>query len=242
MINCKNCSYSITEKFCGNCGQPAQLKRVDFHYIQHEIEHVLHLDKGILYTTKELLLSPGQGIRSFISDNRSRLVKPIIFVIITSLIYTIIANLFPTELKPVDAALKSMNVGPTATQILHWVESHYGYANIISSVIIALMLKLCYRRHNYNFFEILIVLCFVMGMGMLILAVFKLIEGIAKVDLTTISTIVSFAYSAWAIGQFYNEKKLSTYVKSFIAFAIGGIIFNFLIVLAGGLIDHFIKH
>ncbi|WP_454881016.1 DUF3667 domain-containing protein [Sphingobacterium detergens] len=86
MTKCKNCETSIISNFCPNCGQPAVLKRIDAHYIAHEIEHVLHFERGILYTIRELVTTPGKNIRNYISENRSRLVKPIIFIIVTSLI------------------------------------------------------------------------------------------------------------------------------------------------------------
>ncbi|WP_313265727.1 DUF3667 domain-containing protein [Sphingobacterium sp.] len=87
MTNCKNCGTDITLNFCPNCGQPAILKRIDAHYIAHEIEHVLHFERGILYTIRELITTPGKNVKKYIAENRSRLVKPIIFIIITSLIY-----------------------------------------------------------------------------------------------------------------------------------------------------------
>lgn len=55
MITCKNCGTDITSKFCPDCGQPAMLKRIDAHYISHEIEHVLHFERGILYTISGLV-------------------------------------------------------------------------------------------------------------------------------------------------------------------------------------------
>ena len=37
----------------------SNLKRIDRRYISHEIEHVLHLDRGFFYTVKELIVRPG---------------------------------------------------------------------------------------------------------------------------------------------------------------------------------------
>ena len=96
-MNCKNCNTEINSKFCPDCGQPTNLKRVDGHYIIHEIEHVLHFERGILYTIRELITHPGQNIRNYLSENRSRLVKPVIFIIVTSLIYTSISHFFHIE-------------------------------------------------------------------------------------------------------------------------------------------------
>ncbi|WP_333625003.1 DUF3667 domain-containing protein [Sphingobacterium siyangense] len=94
MTNCKNCGTDITLNFCPKCGQPAVLKRIDAHYIVHEIEHVLHFERGILYTIRELITTPGKNVKKYIAENRSRLVKPIIFIIITSLIYSIVSHFF----------------------------------------------------------------------------------------------------------------------------------------------------
>lgn len=65
LTNCKNCNHRVNDNFCSKCGQAVQLKRIDAHYIQHEIVHVLHFESGIFYTIKELLIRPGQNIRMF---------------------------------------------------------------------------------------------------------------------------------------------------------------------------------
>ncbi|MEM6298978.1 MAG: DUF3667 domain-containing protein, partial [Bacteroidota bacterium] len=58
------------------------LKRIDKAYILSEISSVLNLEKGIFYTIKELLIRPGKSIRTFIHEDRTRLVKPIVFIIV----------------------------------------------------------------------------------------------------------------------------------------------------------------
>ena len=136
---CKNCGTEFNGNFCSNCGQPAKLKRIDAHYIKHEIEHVLHYDKGILFTVKELLLRPGKNVREFFTENRNRLVKPIIFIIVTSLIYSLISHFFHIEEEYVSFdGLENSAIG----KILKWIQSHYGYANILMGVFIALFIKL----------------------------------------------------------------------------------------------------
>ena len=82
-MNCKNCNVEIESKYCPECGKATSLKRIDGHYVIHEIEHVLHFERGIFYTIKELFTNPGQIIRNYLSEDRNRLVKPIIFIILT---------------------------------------------------------------------------------------------------------------------------------------------------------------
>jgi hypothetical protein len=238
IANCRNCSHTVNGNFCGHCGQPVNIKRVDSHYILHEIQHVLHFEKGILYTIKELLIRPGQNIKEFIGDNRSRLVKPILFIIITSLIYTIINHFFHIEQGYiVYTGTKKSAVG----SIVDWVQNHYGYGNIMMGIFISFWLKLFFKKYNYNFFEILILLCFVMGVGMLIFSFFAFIEGLTKYSLMKVSGPMGVAYCTWAIAQFFNKKKVSSYLKAFIAYSLGMLTFSISIGGLGILIDILMK-
>ena len=164
-MNCKNCNNEVSLNYCPNCGQPAKLKRIDQHYIIHEIEHVLHFERGILYTIRELATNPGQNIRNYLSESRNRLVKPIIFIIITSLIYTVCNYFFHFK----DGYIIYLDsFKSTTNEIFKWIQGHLGYSNIMMGIFIALWTKLFFRKQKYNLFEILILLCFVMGIGMLI--------------------------------------------------------------------------
>jgi len=234
MTLCTNCQTHIDQNYCPNCGQAVQQKRIDRHYIQHEIEHVLHFEKGIFYTVRELLLRPGQNVREFISGNRSRLVKPIIFIIVTSLVYTVINHFFHVD----DGYVSfSSDKATSTTAISDWVRSHYGYANIVMGIFIALWLKLFFSKSGYNFFETLILLCFVMGMGMLLLSVFVVIEGTTKVAVMVWAGRIAVLYCVWAIGQFFDKSKVTSYLKSFAAYVLGMLTFSGGILLLGYVVD-----
>ena len=241
-MNCRNCETEIASNYCANCGTPGSLKRIDRHYILHEIEHVLHFERGIFYTIRELTTNPGQNIRKYFLENRNRLVKPIIFIIITSLIYTILSHLFHIEDGYVKYHEAEGETPSAVNTIVKWVQDHYGYANIMMGVFIALWLKLFFRKYNYNFYEILIMLCFVMGMGMLIFSVFVIIQGVTHFNIMTIACIVGVAYCVWAIGQFYDQKKITNYIKALFAYVLGMVTFWLFPVVIGTMIDLLGKH
>lgn len=227
--SCRSCNQAITVNFCSNCGQPALLKRVDSHYVFHELWHVLHIEKGIGYTIKEMLVRPGRSVRTFLQEDRSRLVKPVIFLIVTSLIYTLISHFFHTE-----RAMPKMD-HPTINAIFQWVQNHYGYANIMMGTVIALYVKLLFRKSGYNFYEVLILLCFIIGTGMLIGAILALLEGLTKIELSNVSTVITVLYCTWGIGQFFRSSFIN-YVKSFIAYILGTFTFSLLAIIFGVLI------
>ncbi|MEE9363825.1 MAG: DUF3667 domain-containing protein [Cellulophaga sp.] len=238
-MNCKNCKAEINQNYCPNCGQPVKIKRIDGHYISQEIGNVLNFERGILFTIKELLIRPGENVRKFILENRTRLVKPILFIIVTSLIYSLINHFFHIE----DSYIQFEESEQSTTgTIFKWIQEHYGYANIIMGVFIAFWTKLFFKKYNYNFFEILILLCFVMGIAMLIYSVFALFKGLTNIDLMQIAGVISLIYSAWAIGQFFDKSKFFNYVKASFSYFLGFLTFSLVAIVIGTLIDVLIKN
>lgn len=238
-MNCKNCDHSVNLNYCPNCGQAVNLKRISGKYIIHEIEHVLHFERGILFTIKELLINPGQNIKNYLTENRNRLVKPILFIIVTSLIYMVCANIFHFT----DGYISYIDNQKTTTgAIMKWVQLHLGYSNIIMGICIALWTKLFFKKHDYNLFEVLILLCFVMGMGMLIYSIFGIIQGLTHANIVQYGGIVGLIYTTWAVGNFYDKRKIAAYVKSFFAYILGMLTFSVLMILTGAVIDVIIKH
>lgn len=224
----------MNEEFCSNCQQNIKPKRIDGRYILHEIEHVLHFERGILYTIRELLIRPGENIRNFIRENRSRLVKPVIFIIVTSLIYTLINHFFHIE----DSYMKMEDgKGVKLNAINHWVQSHYGYSNIIMGAFIAFWLKIFFRKYDYNFFEILILLCFILGMEMLMFSVFAIFEGLTKYHLMKIAAMIVFVYFSWAVGQFFDKNRAVSYFKALVSYILGMITFGLSIIILGILMN-----
>lgn len=236
--HCKKCHREINGEFCSHCGQPKHLKRIDREYVFHEIGSVLNFEKGILFSIKELFIRPGKNIKAFINEDRNRLVKPILFIILCSLIYTVINQLIPLEGGYITYESSD---NPATTAIFKWIQEHYGYTNIVMGIFIAGWLKIFFRKYPYNFFEILILICFVMGMAMLIFSVFTLLEGITGIELMQIAGIIGFLYSTWAIGQFFNKKKFMNYLKAFVSYWLGFFTFALTILLIGALIDWIIK-
>jgi hypothetical protein len=242
MTQCKNCNNPVSENFCPNCGQTATLKRIDKHYISHEILHLLHLEKGFFYTVKELMTRPGHSIKEFINENRHKHVKPVAYLIVTSLIYTIIAHFFhAAEINNSKVQLdfgKASYVG----KMLHWMQTNVGYSNLIMGIFIALAVKWLFGKYKYNFFEIMTLLCFVMGQTMLLYAFCDLFVGLLNDTIfKAMITVVGFVYPTWAIGQFFESKKALSYIKSFFSYSLGALLYFIALVIIGLATDQIVK-
>ncbi len=231
---CKNCIAEVKQNFCSNCGAPVVITRINGQYVLKEISSVLNFKKGIFYTIKELVTQPGQSVKTFIHNDRNRLVKPIIFIIITSLIYMVAQQLLQFE----DGYAKTGGFEKSATtKIFGWIQSNYGYANILMAIFIAGWIKLFFRRYDYNFFEILILLCFIMGIGMLIYTVFGIIESSTNLRILQIGGMIGVAYASWGIGQFFDKTKKTNYLKGFLSYLLGMTTFFVMAIILGMGID-----
>ncbi len=235
---CKNCKSTITQNYCPNCGQPAILKRIDGQYIYGEIRNLLNFEKGILFTIVELTIRPGKSTITFLTENRNRLVKPIVFLIISSLIYSVLNNFIHFE----DNYMHySGNSKSAVISIFNWIQVNYGYANIIMAVFIGMWLRIIFKKNPFNFFEILILLCFVMGMGMLIYSFFGILESLTHARLMQVGVVIGFIYMTYAIGEFFDKRKLMSYIKSFFGYLLGMITFFLIAAFIGIAIDLIIK-
>lgn len=204
---------------------PEKLKRIDGHYISHEIQHLLHFEKGFLFTIKSLLIRPGKAIREFIFEDREKYIKPVLFLIFTSVIFTFITHSLHIgfrffnidDIIPLKGKIRAKEIG-------EWTDSHIGYAQLIMAVFIAFWIKIFYRKFKYSIYEILVLLSFVMGEAILILTFFNVPAKVFKSqDLALIGAVIYFVYIIWAIGQFFGEKKIVNYIKSILVYFLGNL-------------------
>jgi hypothetical protein len=223
--------------YCAHCGQATVLRRIDGHYIAHEVQHILHLEHGFLATVVALFTHPGRAIHQYLREDRRLLVKPILFIIVTSLLYSVANHFFHIEEQYVAYAMKGVG---TAGLMLQWITDNYGYANILMGAFIAVWLKLLFRSSGYGFFEMVIVLCYVMGMGMLVFALFAVLQGLTHRDLLGAGGVLGLVYSTYALGQFFDRKRVGSYAKGLFAYLLGSVMFFVLVLVLGFAIDRYL--
>ncbi|WP_160160561.1 DUF3667 domain-containing protein [Thermaurantimonas aggregans] len=128
-----------------------------------EVLKVFMLEKGIFLTIRDFLMAPGKSAHIYLYRNRKKYVSPIIFLLVTSLIYSIVNKYFHVEESIMvdvqidgfdDRAIKFTN------QSMKWIQDNYGYANLIMSFFVAFFTWIIFRKGNLNYFEILSVLCY----------------------------------------------------------------------------------
>lgn len=215
-------------ELCSICDNNIKNPRIDRHYLIQQLSAVLSFEKGFLFTLKQMLLFPGHSTRQFINGDRQRYMKPVVFLILCSFIYTLFNQWLAFEGEMAhDLEIKE----GSQLEFLRWIQGHYGYLNILTSIISAFWIKLFFSKFSYNLFEIIVLVCFYSGISMLIMAFFGVLQTLTGWRTYWESWLVTFVFSIYAISQFYNSRKISAYLRSAIACIIGYFSFMMLIVI-----------
>ncbi len=82
---CLNCDHELNGKYCSNCGQKADTRRITFqNFIYQDLLHgTFHIEKGMIFTAKESLLNPGRAALDYISGKRKRYYNVFLLILIT---------------------------------------------------------------------------------------------------------------------------------------------------------------
>lgn len=215
---CKNCNHHFKGKFCNNCGQSADTHAINFAGIMHELQHgILHIDKGILYTTKELYKRPGHTIREFINGKRVMHFKPFAYIFILSTIYALLTQLTQQNNFLVDilSGLKNAGEGKSdggtlLTDLLEWMANHYAYATLLLLPVISLASYFSFKKAKRNFFEHLILNSYVAGQRtvayfFILLLTYMIPDKSFNYVMDLLKVILGFVFTFWAYFQFFNN-------------------------------------
>lgn len=237
---CKNCGNSFEENYCNHCGQKAGVSRIDAKYVRNEIPNsIFQLDRGFLFTLKELFLRPGHSIRDFLQGKRKLHYKPFAYLIVTFTLYSLSAYLmergtyiddllFGFKIRMADSGQS------TDVPILDWISKNQVYVTLLILPVFSLASYLAFIRSSYNYFEHLVLNLYITGQQMVIylLLVFVFFTDNA---LAGIPTLVGFLYSLWVYHQFFDRKR--TLVKLGLI-ALAYLIFAFIVLITALLVGY----
>ncbi len=99
-MTCVNCSTTTTEKFCPNCGQRQEVKKLSFKEGWNDFwARIYGFDGMFPRTLRDLTLHPGEASRRYIEGNRIAYYGPVgYFFLMITLLY-VVASLLGIDVK-----------------------------------------------------------------------------------------------------------------------------------------------
>lgn len=189
MVNtCKNCGQETKGNFCSNCGQSTHTHRVNLHHLVHEFLHgILHIDKGIFFTIKELTIRPGQTLRNYLGGKRVNYFKPFGYIFMIATVYTLIMHFVDIPIINADSVLEVIHSSQDPQEIEHretvvemndtlhffysWVNERYAISALLLLPLFAFISFFVFRRAKYNYGEHLVINSYIVGQSTLLLII-----------------------------------------------------------------------
>ncbi|HVT85426.1 MAG TPA: DUF3667 domain-containing protein [Chitinophagaceae bacterium] len=215
MPRCINCGHEGTGKYCSECGQSYEVKRVTISSILHEVVHIFtHFEKGFGYTLKELVLHPGVMQRKFLAGQRQKYQKPFSM-------FFVCATLSGLAIYWIG---RPMHGGATAFEEMreHFYRHYFVIFQSIMIPFYALITWLPFRNKKFNYAEALILFVYTLAILLLLVIFTNAIDLIPHNFETYYVEIPLMAgYTIWTNLNFFNTaSSWQVIVKSIIALLI----------------------
>lgn len=206
--NCLNCNHQSIDKYCQNCGQKSSTHRYSVkHFVEHDFIHgVWHVDRGLLFTLKELFTRPGNSVREFIQGKR---INYFSFVTLILLILTASSLLAPY------LHFKLSDLMPDNTKDMMNSFEKFATKNpklllIVTIPVNSLFSFVWFRKAKLNYSENLVLNSYkaaselIIGLLFTIFAIFYTDTKTLIFVYYSIITPVVFIYGIWYYAQFYS--------------------------------------
>jgi uncharacterized membrane protein len=219
--NCKNCGSVLQGKYCVDCGQAANTHQINAHFLWHDIQHgLMHFDKGILYSLKELFTHPGATIREYLDGKRVWHFKPLSMLVLLSTVYGLLYHFFHIGFDQSNFGKgftggfnqggKSSPFKLDLVAINDWVATHYAFVALIQLPFFALASRIAFRKSGYNYVEHLVMNAFLASQRMAVhIALFPLDILFNQTDgmlyLSTAQAFIDFILILWGYKSFFNR-------------------------------------
>lgn len=245
---CQNCNKPLHGKYCSNCGQSADTHRIGAHFLWHDLQHgLLHVDKGIFYTTKELFTRPGHSIREFLQGKRVKHFKPLSLIIILAGIYGFLThffgiNLLSNNIKVSGSGEEVEKAKEALARVSEWMAQHYSIVTLAQVPLFALGTYIAFRKAGYNFTEHLVINTFLAGQKLLLhIALFPLYYAFNNTSQLRYTSgavdLTGYALSVWAVFQLFNQFGTGQRIwRTLLSLAIPLVLFFFILVIVSKIV------
>lgn len=244
---CQNCDHEYTGRYCSQCGQRADTHPVNWHYIWHEIPHsVWHVDHGIAYTLRQLVVRPGHTIREFLEGRRVNHYRPLALLLMLGAALLFVqhglgVSFMKASQEMFDSKPASAHAQAFQTKMFDWMERNQTLVYILMIPFYAFGNWLMFRRQRYNYPQMLVVSTFITNFNMLLslvtVVLFWALGGsvAAYKTIVVISLVGMLGYYIVTYYQLFQRRaRLITVAwRSLVAYAIGYLSFLTLGMLIG---------
>lgn len=227
MTLCQNCGFEGDNNYCSNCGQPLQAGRITLHHLLHETAHTFwHLEKGFLYTLKELGTKPGTMQRNYLSGIRLHYQKPFPLFAISGTICALALFFIYRN---------------AANQTDQYFYKHYYF--LVQACMIpfyALITYLLFKSRQFYYAEALVMTIYMLGFMSVFIVPINLLSFILPNGIISLLEVIFLvSYNTWTNLNFFSDKSVwVVMIKSAVSIVASYLLFQ----LASNLVIRWFMH
>ncbi len=208
--------------------QEKTYKRFSFKTIMSELLDFLQLNKGLIYTIKQLTIAPGETLRGYLQTDRERLTGPAKFFILTVGLFYLVFFQFAHS-PGVEGDLDQMEAEGNEDFVTYFQVYFLDQLSIWSALAIflfALLSRLFYRKHDLYYTEHFIIHAYInaqMAFYKLVLLPFILLIG--DTGYNALEIIITLIFYVYVLHHFFREKIIHSLWKSLLIMILGYTLF-----------------
>ncbi len=235
---CKNCNADLSDEdlFCRNCGQKVISERISLkQLLQDLIETITNVERGLIFTVKELTIRPFSLIQNYINGKTKPYYGPMRFLILwvtISVIINISLGLFDEQQETISNFFTEDLSEESIARQQEISRQFKKYANILPMLVVpfvSLMTLVFFKKGKLNYAEHLVTNAYLSGFTSLVGTIYQLIfwlMGIPVFQGLFFTNFINTAYYIWVYKKLFPYPLLSTLIRTSLSLIIGFIIFS----------------
>lgn len=219
-MECKNCGNNFEGEFCNHCGQSSRVDKLTLRNFLEEIsENIFKVNRGLIFTVKNLFTRPGHSIREFLDGQRKYYVKPIGYVLIISTFYFLVTNIsgaVPLLQKTVSGFARGVAEGTQLTGetkiievFTHLMSRYFAYSVLLLIPVFSVASFIAFLGKRRNYLEHIVLNSYLTGQQTIFYATFTIIGVLLnQKDLAIgMALFLSVGLRFWTFIQFFKGEK-----------------------------------
>jgi len=208
---CINCDAPVSGKYCHECGQKTNIKRLDFKGLTEEISYFFtHIEKGFLRTSKEFIIHPGVTSLNYLKGKRKNYQKPVSYFLIWVGLYILVHNMIINRFH-YEYILSAADQIPRHAEANLFLRKHFSLFLLPLLIVSAISVWLVLARPRFYFIEIVVLMLYGGGTYFMMTLASDIVLGVLlRININHYhvflwQTILSALYNAWFTYDFFRR-------------------------------------
>lgn len=240
VTTCINCKSVVVGKFCSDCGQRQNVKRLSFREGWNDFwTRIYGFDGMFLNTLRDLTIRPGYAALDYLQGNRVKYYGPVGYFFLMITLYLLIASLLGIEIRDVMELSSSVaGTGPLKagsgqeqfnSMLLNMISDNMKLFSFLIIPFQAFIALIFFRKSRHNFIEHSVIPFYVTGhafwlsiIGLFLYRIqgpstYQAMLGLISIPLYVVACLQFYRYQrSWKV----LVKSLMAYVSAYVLFVI----------------------